>query len=229
MFPIYGFQKTTLLDYPGHLASIIFLGHCNFRCPYCHNSTLLTPTDHTVPISLDSILAYLEKRRSVLQGVCISGGEPTLQKELPLLLSSIKSMGYLTKLDTNGTNPTMIHHLIQENLLDMVAMDIKHTPEKYAQTIGISSFDMTPVLESIELLKQSNLSYEFRTTLVKEYHALEDMPVLGQLLHGDSPYFLQNYKDGPTVLQPGLHGFTPQELKEYQKLLLPYVPNTFLR
>lgn len=229
MFPIYGFQKMTLLDYPGHLASTIFLGHCNFRCPYCHNSTLLTPTDHTVPISLDSILTYLEKRRSVLQGVCISGGEPTLQKELPQLLSSIKSMGYLTKLDTNGTNPTMIQHLLQENLLDMVAMDIKHTPEKYAQTIGVPSFDMPPVLKSIALLKQSNLSYEFRTTLVKEYHTLEDMPVLGELLRGNSRYYLQNYKDGPTVLQPGLHGFTPEELEVYQKLLLPYVPNTFLR
>lgn len=229
MLPIYGYQKTTLLDYPGHLASTIFLGHCNFRCPFCHNSSLLCPTATTVPIPWDSIQSHLKKRAHILQGVCITGGEPTLYPGLPSLLHNIKSLGYQIKLDTNGTNPDMVASLIQEQLVDMIAMDIKNSPLNYAKTIGRSSYDLTPIKESISLLHNSSIAYEFRTTVVKELHTAMDLCEIAQWIPSDSFYFLQNYTDSPDVLLPGFHGFSLEELRVLQAAALPFVPNTKLR
>lgn len=229
MLPIYGLQKTTLLDFPGHVASTIFLGHCNFRCPFCHNASLLTPTDNNIPYTWDSILIHLKKRKPVLEGVCISGGEPTLHNELPQRMKEIKSLGYLVKLDTNGTNPAMLANLLENHLADMVAMDIKNAPANYTVSIGNVPFDLRKIQQSIDLLLSSNIRYEFRTTLVREHHTETALLDIAKWLQGDSFYYLQNYKDSPDVRCPGLHGFNPSELAHFQQVAKQYLPNTFIR
>ena len=229
MIPIYGLQKTTLLDYPGHVASTIFLGRCNFRCPYCQNSSLLDPRDIPPAFTEEDVYQHLHKRKGILEGVCITGGEPTLTKDLKNFIKNIKAMGYLVKLDTNGTNPTMLEDLLQENLLDMVAMDIKNSLSRYGTTVGIPGYKTTPIEESVSLLKNCHIVYEFRTTLVKELHCKEDLLDISQWLQGNSPYFLQNYKDSDEVLTKGLQGFNLDELKSLLAVVKPLLPNASLR
>ncbi len=229
MIPIYGLQKTTLLDFPGHVASTIFLGKCNFRCPYCQNSSLLDPRDLPPSFTEEDVYRHLHKRKGILEGVCITGGEPTLTKDLPRFIKNIKDIGYLVKLDTNGTNPSMLQALLEENLLDMVAMDIKNCPDRYGTTIGIPQYNTRAVEESVALLKNSNIQYEFRTTLVKELHRKEDLLAISQWLQGPSAYFLQNYRDSEEVLTDGLHSFGVPELKELLAIVQPLLPNASLR
>ena len=229
MIPIYGLQKTTLLDYPGHVASTIFLGRCNYRCPYCQNSSLLDPRDLEPAFTEEAIFTHLHKRKGILEGVCITGGEPTLTKELRQFIENIKEMDYLVKLDTNGSNPAMLAELMQNGLLDMVAMDIKNSLAHYGTTIGIPSYNTKDVEESVELLKAGSIPYEFRTTLVKELHSKEDLLSISQWLQGDSPYYLQNYRDSDEVLTQGLHGFNNDELTELLDIVHPLLPNTSVR
>ncbi len=229
MIPIYGLQKTTLLDFPGHVASTIFLGKCNYRCPYCQNSSLLDPRDMTPAFTEEDVYQHLHKRKCILEGVCITGGEPTLTKELKSFIKNIKNMGYKVKLDTNGTNPSLLKELLQENLLDMVAMDIKNSLSRYGLTVGIPEYNAKPVEESVELLKESRICYEFRTTLVKELHRKEDLLSISEWLQGPSPYFLQNYKDSDEVLTKGLHGFSTEELSNLLSVIRPLLPNSSLR
>lgn len=229
MIPIYGLQKTTLLDFPGHVASTIFLGKCNLRCPYCQNSSLLDPRDIPPSFTEEEVYQHLHKRKSILEGVCITGGEPTLTKDLPLFIKKIKDLGYLVKLDTNGTNPSMLQSLLEENLLDMVAMDIKNCPHHYGATIGIPQYNTKAVEESVALLKKCNIPYEFRTTLVKELHSKEDLLAISQWLQGPSPYYLQNYRHSEDVLSPGLHGFGVDELNSLLTVVKPLLPNASLR
>ncbi len=229
MIPIYGLQKTTLLDFPGHVASTIFLGKCNYRCPYCQNSSLLDPKDMAPVFTEEDVYQHLHKRKCILEGVCITGGEPTLTKELKSFIKNIKHMGYKVKLDTNGTNPSLLKELLQENLLDMVAMDIKNSLSRYGRTVGIPEYNTKPVEETVELLKESRICYEFRTTLVKELHRKEDLLSISEWLQGPSPYFLQNYKDSDEVLTKGLQGFSTEELSNLLSVVRPLLPNSSLR
>jgi len=226
---IHGFNKTTLLDYPGHLASTIFLGGCNFRCPFCHNASLvLTPADQpTIPE--EEVFNTLKKRKGIIEGVCITGGEPTLYPGLVDFIKKIKDMGLLVKLDTNGNNPKMLKELVTQNSIDYVAMDIKNSKDKYALSSGIDFFDTTRVSESVLFLLSSDIDYEFRTTIVKEHHTIEDMVSIGRWIQGAKEYFLQAYKDSGDTISQGLSSCSKSELNEFREVLLPYIKTVGIR
>ncbi|MDD5980465.1 MAG: anaerobic ribonucleoside-triphosphate reductase activating protein [bacterium] len=207
-----GLQKTTLLDFPNHVACIIFTKGCNFRCPFCQNSTLIG-IDHEDEISEEYIFDYLIKRQGILDGVVITGGEPTVQKDLKEFIKKIRKLGYKVKLDTNGYNPNVLKELIDENLLDYVAMDIKHTFEKYHIVAG-KILNTDNILESIKRLEESDVCHEFRTTIIKEYHTIDDIIEITSYFKSDTPYYLQNFKNSSNVLDKSLHGFTNEELEE---------------
>lgn len=228
---ICGLNKTTLLDYPEHLAATIFLGGCDFRCPFCQNSSLVLPERYPAPIDPKEVLAFLKKRSSILEGVCITGGEPTLQKDLPDFICDIKSLGLKVKLDTNGNHPAMLKQLLKDNLLDYAAMDIKNSLEKYAVTIGLSraSFSTENIEESAALLRSSSISYEFRTTIVKELHTHEDMHQIGRWLKGSKTLFLQSFEDSGEILQAGLSAHTKETLLEFKEILSGYIEKVELR
>lgn len=229
MIPIYGLQKTTLLDYKGYLASTIFLGHCNYRCPFCQNS-LLIGEKITEPVLLESdILTHLKKRKGILEGICITGGEPTLYNKLPEFIEKIKSLGYLVKLDTNGTNPDMVKSLVENGLIDYVAMDIKNARNDYSISCGIKDPFLDQIDKTISFLMDGKVPYEFRTTLVKEEHTMIRIKHIGEWLHGSSTYILQNFKDSDQVKTKGLHGFTDEELQDIKQMLLSDLPNTHIR
>ena len=225
---IQGLQKLTLLDYPGRIACTVFLGGCNFRCPFCHNGGLALGDDADGIMSTSELLAFLDSRRGRLQAVCISGGEPTLHRDLPELISEIKSRGFEVKLDTNGTNPEMLSSLIADGLIDYVAMDIKNSFEKYALTAGVNS-NLNAVRESAALLMQGRVDFEFRTTLAKELHTAEDMEIIGKWLSGSEKYFLQTYRDEGDLLVGGFTAFSPEETKELLSVLKVYIPNAEIR
>ena len=197
---IHGFQKMTLLDYPGQVACTIFTAACNLRCPFCYNAGLVTKIESAERIDEAEVLAYLQKRKGILDGVCITGGEPTLQKDLADFIRKIRALGYAVKLDTNGTNPAVLQSLLDEGLLDYVAMDIKNTPEKYAATVGVPSFDVTPIRRSIDLLLAGRVDFEFRTTVVAEYHTPEDIGEIARWLSGAPRYFLQPFVDSGNLI-----------------------------
>lgn len=201
MVKVHGFNKLTLLDYPERLACTIFLGHCNYRCPFCHNAGLVLHPESEPVIPLEEIRSTLMKRRGILDGVCITGGEPTVNAGLVEFIREIKEMGYLVKLDTNGSNPGMLRELVEEGLLDYVAMDVKNAPEKYGLTAGLEYVDLGAVFESVDYLKSGVVDYEFRTTVVKELHKTEDIRMLGKWLHGSRRYFLQAYRDSENVIR----------------------------
>ncbi len=226
---IHGFMKSTLLDYPGHLAATLFLGGCNLRCPFCQNASLvLWPSSQPV-YPEEEVLAYLTKRRTILEAVCITGGEPTLYPELPDFLYKIKALGYKIKLDTNGLKPTMVKKLTSLGLIDYVAMDIKSSPEHYSAATGIPELELTPVMETVDFLLKGSLDYEFRTTLVRELHSEEDMHSIGRWLKGARAYYLQSYKDSGDILCPGLSALDKETLLKYQSILSAYLGNVSLR
>ena len=242
---LHGLNKLTLLDYPGHLACTVFTGACNFRCPYCHNAPLVLTPNFCPVITEEEFFNFLSSRKGKLDGVCITGGEPTLQTDLQKFIKKIKEQGFLVKLDTNGYQPELLKQLLDANLLDMVAMDIKNCRERYAFTSGFPevSFDLTRIEQSITYLLQSGISHEFRTTVVKELHSLEQMTAIGEWLAGiaaktvntdtlSSPYYLQNFKDSGDLVGGENTNFHPIEenvLESYVSLLKPYIPNTKLR
>ena len=231
-----GFQTTTLLDYPGKVACTIFTAACNMRCPFCQNSDLITGSFET-RYSEEEVLAYLSKRKGLLDGVCITGGEPTLQKDLAEFICKIKDLGLLVKLDSNGLNPDIIKMLYSGNLIDMVAMDIKSGPSTYGAACGIKDIDMGKIKESIDFLITSGIDYEFRTTLVKGIHRLEDMEEITSLIKGAKAYFLQSYKESDKIL--GLvdgnkeastySSFSRKELEEFLDIAKKVVPSAMLR
>lgn len=226
---IHGFNKTTLLDYPRHLAATVFFGGCNMRCPFCHNASLVTGAASQPIIPEQEVLSYLAKRRGILEGVCITGGEPTLNPDLTTFITKIKELGLKVKLDTNGTNPKLIKTLVADKLIDYIAMDIKNSKEKYALTAGLNKFTLDSILESVDFLLTAPLDYEFRTTIVKEYHSREDMLSIGEWLSGAQAYFLQSFQDSGDVLLPGLHSHSKETLDEYVKLLTPMIPSVSVR
>jgi pyruvate formate lyase activating enzyme len=226
---IHGFNKLTLLDYPGHLAATIFLGGCNMRCPFCHNASLVTSVACQPTIPVDEVLSVLAKRKNILEGVCITGGEPTLYPDLPEFIATVKALGFKVKLDTNGTNPSMMKALVKDALIDYVAMDIKNTKDKYYLTSGVTNINIDLLNESISFLLTSPLCYEFRTTIVKEYHTELDILSIGQWIAGAKAYYLQSYQDSGDILSPGLSSHSKETLLSYVKLLAPYVEHVSLR
>ncbi len=223
---ISGLQKLTLLDYPGRVACTVFLGGCNFRCPFCHNSELLG-ADAEEFMKAEELLAFLKSRVGILEGVCITGGEPTLQKDLPELLRAIKEMGYAVKLDTNGYRPDVLKALVEEGLVDYVAMDVKNSPERYAITCGIESdgFDLSRIEESMRFLMEGTVNYEFRTTVVKPLHDEEAIGAMGDWLlnlaagRRAKALYLQPFVDRDTVAVSGLFPPTAEEMREYKEFL----------
>lgn len=241
---ICGFNKTTLLDYPEHVAATVFLGGCNFRCPFCQNRDLLLNPADFASFTEEEILDHLKKRRSMLSGVCISGGEPTIYKELPDFLTKIKALDYLIKLDTNGTNPAMLRKLYNAGLIDYVAMDIKTGPSDYAKVAGFSEVKnsiftasgqnlLENVKESVDFLmhetNSSRFTYEFRTTVVRELHNVSSFDEIGSWIKGAARYYLQSYKDSENVLCPGFHACSKAELESFAEQLRPMIPSVALR
>lgn len=226
---ILGLQKTTLLDYPGKIASTIFTGGCNFKCPFCHNKDLVIPPVDVMAYSEGEIFEHLKSKKKVLDGVCITGGEPTLHKDLPIFINKIKDMGLLVKLDSNGTNPDMLETLINNGLVDYIAMDIKHTKEKYNSIACMPNFDIATIEASVELLKQESVPYEFRTTMMKECHEASDVEEIGQWLQGARAYYIQSYKESAQVINPIFSAHSPETLKSFVDILKKYIPNTNLR
>lgn len=225
---ICGLQKTTLLDFPGHVAATIFLGGCNFRCPFCHNSGLLG-NDAQPLMSPEELFTFLKKRKSILEGVCVTGGEPTLSGDLEKFIRDIRQMGYLIKLDTNGYRPDILEDLVRKKLLDYVAMDIKAGRENYSRVAGVPGIQIDKINESISFLIHGEIPYEFRTTVVRELHSTEDFTDIGQWISGASNYFLQNYTDSKEVLCPGFTSCTKDELLEFAGIVRPSVGNVALR
>ncbi len=226
---IYGLQKTTLVDYPGHVATTLFTGGCNFRCPYCHNGDLVIGLDDIEPYALEDIFSHLQKRKGVLDGVVISGGEPTLQTDLPDFIRQIKELGYLVKLDTNGTNPAMLRSLVEEGLVDYVAMDIKHSRAKYASISHAADDSLESIAASVDYLKEGHVDYEFRTTLCKELHKETDMTAIGLWLMGAKAYYLQPYKESEQVIQPGFHPHDAATLESFVHILSAFIPKVEIR
>jgi pyruvate formate lyase activating enzyme len=226
---IYGLNKLTLLDYPEHLAATIFCGGCNLRCPFCQNASLVTKLQTQVVHPTDEILDYLKKRRGTLEGVCITGGEPTIYEDLPDFIKKLKDLGYNVKLDTNGTNPAMLKALIEDKLIDYVAMDIKNSPDKYPVTTGIYNLQLKLVEESVSFLLSSVPAYEFRTTIVKEYHTEDDMLAIGKWIEGAHAYFLQGFQDTGDLILPGLHPHSKETMQLFLNLVKPYVKQVSLR
>lgn len=216
---ICGLNKMTLLDYPGKVACTIFIGGCNFRCPFCHNSSLVLDAANQPELTQEEIFKFLKKRQGILEGVCITGGEPTLYPELPEFIKKIREFGYLVKLDTNGTRPFVIKSLVEEGLVDKIAMDIKACPENYSTLSGLSEPDMDAVKTSITYLLEGNVDYEFRTTVVKELHSEKDFIEIAHWIKGAKAYYLQAYKDSEEVIKPGFSSFTLDELMHFKELL----------
>ena len=225
---IHGLQKLTLLDFHEHVACTVFLGGCDFRCPFCHNFELAE--GKLSPIMEDTeLLSFLESRRGLLDGVAFTGGEPCLHPGLPDLMEKIRALGYATKLDTNGCHPDVLRKILDRGLADYVAMDIKNCPEKYAVTCGVPAVDLDVIRESIGLIMDRAPDYEFRTTVVRELHAAEDFHGMGRMIRGARRYFLQSFTDRDSVPFEGLHPPAKEELLEYKAIAEAYVPETALR
>ena len=226
---IYGYQKTTLLDYPGHVAATIFTGGCNFRCPFCHNSDLVVIPPITNNISEEEILNFLKKRKNVLSGICITGGEPTLQPDLPQFIEKVRSLGYKIKLDTNGYRPEIIANLLSQNLLDYIAMDIKSGYSNYAKVSSVPNLDIKHIKESIFLIEDSGIDYEFRTTVVKELHCQQDFFEISEMISPKSPYFIQSFKDNENILIPGLSCCDKETLEYFLSITKKKIVKAALR
>ena len=256
-----GIQKLTLLDFPGHTAATVFTPGCNFRCPFCHNADLVlgmrregVSPDEVRPRSphgafpsypTDEFFAFLDKRQKLLDGICITGGEPLLQPGLAEFCEEIRNRGFKVKLDTNGSHPERLRPLIEDGLVDYVAMDVKNAPARYAETVGIPYFDIAPVHESVNLLKEKRVPCEFRTTVVRELHTAEDLREIARWLaephgspasasrpyKGDAPWFLQSFIDAEGVLggTGRFRAWPPQDLRKILPELQRTLPRTELR
>jgi pyruvate formate lyase activating enzyme len=224
-----GMQSLTLLDFPGRVACILFVRGCNFRCPFCHNASLVCGSaENTYPEA--EVLAFLKKRQGLLDGVVISGGEPTLYPELIPFLKKVRDLGYAIKLDTNGTNPPLLKQIVQENLADYVAMDIKNSPAFYAATCGVSKADIASIEESRNFLMGGKVDYEFRTTVVGGLHTKESIGELACWITGAKWYYLQAFKDSGNLLHPeSLYAFDEKAMVELLEIAKTHIPNTKLR
>ena len=235
---IHGFNKLTLLDYPGHIACTVFTGHCNMRCPFCQNASLVLFPETQPAIPEEEFFSFLKKRHGILEGVCVTGGEPTLSTDLPDFLAKIHELGYLIKLDTNGTNPAILTQLITDKLVDYIAMDIKSSLSGYPAAVGIPGFSTAAIEESVALLLQNTVPYEFRTTVVRELHSKQEFLDIANWIKGARAYYLQTFQDSGELISrfcpgtaptPILTGYTKKELEDFVALLAPYVQTIGLR
>ena len=225
---LHGIQKMTLLDFPGHVSCTIFLGGCDFRCPFCHNFELIDGTAEPL-LDEDDFIKFLESRKGLLDGVAITGGEPLLHKDLISLIKRIRSVGYMVKLDTNGYHPDRLEEILSQNLVDYVAMDIKNSEEKYPLTCGTENINMDNIYKSINILKNSEVDYEFRTTVVKELHEKEDFEKIGLMIKGAKRYFLQRFTDRDSVPYGNLSAPSFDEMRQFAQISARFVPDTQLR
>ena len=219
---IHGLQKLAMVDYPGKLAATVFTGGCDLRCPFCHNALLVTRLAETPEVPEAEVLDYLSRRRGLLDGVVLSGGEPLLQPDAADFLQKVRELGFSIKLDTNGTHPARLAAILEAGLADYVAMDIKNSRERYAETAGVPGFDLEPVEESVRLLRRSGVDFEFRTTLVRELHRPEDLDGIAAWLEGAPRYYLQNFVDSGNLIGAGFHGFSAEELRALADRVRPF-------
>ena len=226
---IHGFQKMTLLDFPGRVACTVFTAGCNLRCPFCHNAGLVTAIDEEEAFDPEEILAYIRKRQGVLDGVAVTGGEPLLYSDTLDFLRRLKELGMAVKLDTNGTFPARLKQAVAEGLVDYVAMDIKNAPDLYAATTGMPSIDLRPIRESVAFLLGEPVDYEFRTTIVAEFHSVEAMERIGHWIAGAKRYFLQNFVDSGHLISDDCHGVDRASMELLQKTAQQYVVDTRIR
>lgn len=223
-----GLQKLTLLDYPGKVASTVFTFGCNFRCPFCHNASLVICKPESA-LQKEEFFEFLDGRKNKLDGICVTGGEPLINFEIFDFIKAVKDKGFKVKLDTNGSFPEKLRFLIDNDLVDYVAMDIKNSKEKYAMTCGLNKIDISLIEESVEILKENKIPYEFRTTLVKELHTEEDMEKIGQWLKGCQAYFLQHFVDSGNLIGEGYSGFSLEETENLLKIVKKYIESAEIR
>lgn len=228
MISFSGFEKLSLLDYEGHISCTLFTNGCNFRCPFCHNSNLVL-SEQTPNISLNEILEYLKKRKTIIDSVCITGGEPTLKKDLFDALYQLKDLGLLIKLDTNGTNPELLEKLIEKKLIDYCAMDIKTSWSKYHLATGLIGFNRENIQKSIDILLRGNIDYEFRTTLVSNFINEEDILVISKMITGAKRYYLQKFVNNENCITNNLTGYDQKKAQYFMSLIRKTIPNTNLR
>ena len=220
----YGLQKMTLLDFPGRVACTLFTGGCNFRCPFCHNASLVTEWDAAGDsLSEEEILSFLEGRRGLLDGVAVTGGEPLLNPDLPAFLERVRALGFAVKLDTNGSFPDRLEEILKKGLADYVAVDLKNRPEKIARTVGLASFDLAAFERTMTLLRESGVDYEYRTTVVKEYHTVEDIAAAARWIAGAPRYYLQAFVDSGALIGEGLHPVDKAEMERMRAAAAPFV------
>ncbi len=225
-----GLQKLTLLDFPGYVACTLFTKGCNMRCPFCHNASLVVRAEEQRMYTNDEILGFLKKRQGILDGVAITGGEPTLMTGLADFLSEVRMLDYKIKLDTNGTRPKILKSLVEKKLVDYVAMDIKNSKERYGITVGFDeSYDISPVCESAEFLMQGNVDFEFRTTVSRTFHTESDIEQIGEWLHGDERFYLQQFKDSGDIIGECVEAYSDDEMRSLLDKIHPFVPNAQLR
>lgn len=224
-----GLQKMTLLDFPGKVACTVFTGGCNFRCPFCHNALLVTELPQKPDYTVDEILSFLKKRQGLLDGVAITGGEPLMNPEIDSFIREIRKLGYSVKLDTNGSFPERLEKIVNDGLIDYVAMDIKNCKKKYAETVGLSSFDLSKVERSVDFLKNGSVDYEFRTTVVREFHTVEDIRKAAEWISGAKRYFLQNFVDSGNLIDPSVGGVDKETMFRMKDAAADFVPQTEIR
>lgn len=225
----HGFQKMTMLDFPGYVACTVFTPGCNFRCPFCHNSLLVTRMNDSEIYTEDDILSYLKKRQGVIDGICISGGEPLMHDDIFDFARKVKELGFLVKIDTNGSFPDKLEKLIDSGNIDYVAMDIKNSPEKYSETVAIPDFDFSPIRKSVGVILEGKVGYEFRTTVVKEFHTPQDMVGIGELIKGADKYYIQHFIESEGNIQQGLTPLDREEMENLRLSVSGFVKNAELR
>ncbi len=226
----HGLQKMTLLDFPKKIACTLFTGGCNFRCPFCHNASLVTDLSSSEIYTEEDILKFLKTRTGLLDGVGITGGEPLMNEDIYDFIIKIKALGFACKVDTNGSYPKLLKRLVNDGLVDYVAMDVKNSKEKYAETIGLKDFDIGSIEESIHfLISQDKIPFEFRTTVVKEFHTVQDIEKIAEWIKGADNYFLQNFVDSGNLIGDNLHEAEKQEMIAMKNAALKYISNTELR
>lgn len=229
MIKFHGLNKLSLVDYPEHMSAILFTGHCNFRCPFCHNSSLVLDPESQGVLDNEEILSFLRKRKNMLDGVVITGGEPTVHEDLLDFIKQVKELGYLVKLDTNGALPSRLGALIDSGCIDYIAMDIKNSLDAYPVTIGVSGFDTGVIETSVRMIKESGIDYEFRTTVVRELHYEENFEKICALIAPCSRYFLQTFVPSEDTIRKNLSAPDKDAMKNYLKLVRNYITDAYIR